>query len=406
VKIVPFDLDDHFDAVHRIWVEVGWVDAGNDRHRDAMRDFVGAGNGSVALIDDDAEAFGNWVGGTFWYVDRPVQMCAVTSITTSRIARKMGLATSLTARALREGTEAGHTVAALGIFDQGFYERFGFGTGSYEHRFAIDPATLDVDVPYRRPVRLSVDDWEEIHRVLTGRYRAHGSATLDPPGIVKAELQWLEQPFGLGYRDDDGRLTHFITGSAKGENGPYRIQWWGYETPQQLLELLRLLKELGDQVASVTMWEPPGVQLQDFIERPFRQRTLTGKSDHESSHRSAAFWQMRILDLEAAVSARRWAGEELRFVLRLSDPISSIEPAIAIDGDYVVTVGDASGVEKGSAADLAVVEASVNAFTRMWMGVRPASTLTVSDALDAPPEMLRLLDEAFALPEPRHGWFF
>ncbi|NIR38539.1 MAG: hypothetical protein GWO22_21975, partial [Actinobacteria bacterium] len=57
-----------------------------------------------------------------------------------------------------------------------------------------------------------------------------------------------------------------------GEDGPYRIQWWAYETPHQVRELLGLLKELGDQVASVVTWEPPGVQLQDFVERPFRQR--------------------------------------------------------------------------------------------------------------------------------------
>ncbi len=93
-------------------------------------------------------------------------------------------------------------------------------------------------------------------------------------------------------------------------------------------------------------------------------------------------------------------------MLRLTDPIGSIEPAVAIEGDYVVTIGDESGVEPGSAADLPVLEASVNAFTRMWMGVRPASTLALSDALGATPDMLRLLDEAFALPEPRHGWFF
>ncbi len=63
-------------------------------------------------------------------------------------------------------------------------------------------------------------------------------------------------------------------------------------------------------------------------------------------------------------------------------------------------------MEQGSADDLPTLSASVNAFTRMWMGVATPSTLAVSDDLDASPELLTALDEAFGLPEPRHGWFF
>jgi hypothetical protein len=406
MEIVRYVPESHFDAVHRIWMEVGWVEDGNDRQRDAMRDFAAASHGHVAIVDGEAEAFGHWTPGSFWYVDRALPMCAVTAITTSRIARKLGCASALTALTLREGKEAGHAVAALGIFDQGFYDKFGFGTGSYEHRFSLDPASLNVDVPYRRPVRLDRDDWVEIHDLMQRRYRAHGSATLDPPVVIQSELRWIDNAFGLGYRDDDGRLTHFVFGSAKGENGPYTLQWWGYERPDQLLELLRVVKELSDQVASVVIWEPPGVQLQDFIDRPFRQRTRTIKSDHETSHRAAAFWQMRMLDLEQCIAARRWSGTELRFNLTLGDPIASIEPDVSIAGDYVVTISSDSSVAEGTDTDLETVTASVNAFTRVWMGVRSASTLALSDDITAPPTLLSGLDEAFALPEPRHGWFF
>lgn len=406
MELLPYDPDTHFDAVKRIWTEVGWVEDGNDRQIDAMRDFVASSHGSVALLDGEPEAFGHWTPGTFWYVDRALPMCAITAITTSRIARKQGFASGLTARCLREGREAGHAVAALGIFDQGFYDKFGFGSGAYENRFSLDPAALKVDAPYRAPVRLSRDDWEEIHRVMTNRLRTHGSTTLDPTTVVASELKWIDNPFGLGYRDADGRLTHFVFGSAKGENGPYTLQWWGYETREQFLELLRLVKELSDQVASVVIWEPPGVQLQDFMERPFRQRTRTVKSDHETSHRAAAFWQMRILDLQACIGARVWSGTELRFDLSLADPIASIEPAVDLSGDYVVTIGATSTIEPGSDGSLPRLTASVNAFTRMWMGVRNPSTLSFSDHLDASPDLLARLDEAFGIPEPHHGWFF
>jgi len=406
MDLLPYDPDVHFDAVHRIWLEVGWVEAGNERHTAAMRDFVAGSHGMVALVDGEPEAFGHWTPGTVWYVDRALPMCAVTAITTSRVARRQGLASALTATALRQGRGAGHAVAALGIFDQGFYDRFGFGTGSYEHRFSFDPDSIVVDIPYRPPVRLAPDDWEEMHRVMLGRHRAHGSTTLDPPVVMRSELRWIDNPFGLGYRDDDGRLTHFVFGSAKGESGPYTLQWWGYETVDQLRELLRLVKELADQVASVVVWQPPGVQLQDLIARPFRQRTRTRKSDHETSHRAAAFWQLRILDLERCIGARSWSGPELGFNLALTDPIESIEPAVSLSGGYVVTVGADSTVESGASKELPTLRATVNAFSRMWLGVRNASTLAVGDRLSGPDSLLRALDEAFALPEPNQGWFF
>lgn len=406
MELTPYDADTHFDAVQRIWREVGWVEEGNDRQLSAMKRFVSVGHGAVALVDGEAEAFGHWTPGTFWYVDRALPMCAVTAITTSRVARRLGCASALSARCLAEGREAGHAVAALGIFDQGFYDRLGFGTGPYENRFQVDPESLIVDVPYRRPVRLTRDDWQEIYDVMSTRLRAHGTTTLDPPEVVQSELEWIDNPFGLGYRDDDGNLTHFLFGSAKGEQGPYRIQWWGFRSPEQFRELLRLVKELADQVASVVIWEPPGVQLQDFIARPFRQRTRSEKSEHEASHKAAAFWQMRILDLEQCIGARVWRGPESSFNLTLTDPIASVEPSVDLTGDYVVTIGEESTVESGTAKGLPTLRASVNGLTRMWMGVRNPSVLATSGAITADPGLVRVLDEAFALPEPHHGWFF
>ena len=35
-------------------------------------------------------------------------------------------------------------------------------------------------------------------------------------------------------------------------------------TYDQLMELLALIKQLGDQVFAVSMSEPPGIQMQDF----------------------------------------------------------------------------------------------------------------------------------------------
>ena len=109
-----------------------------------------------------------------------VSMSAVAAVTTSHIGRKLGFASTLTARAVAAGAIDGAAVAALGMFEQGFYDRFGFATASYDHRSSFDPQSLGVShVPYRTPVRLGVDDAADMAGALRNRLRHHGGVTLD-----------------------------------------------------------------------------------------------------------------------------------------------------------------------------------------------------------------------------------
>ena len=48
----------------------------------------------------------------------------------------------------------------------------------------------------------------------------------------------------------------------------------------------------------------------------------------------------------------------------------------------------------------------MNAFTRLWLGVRPASGLTLTDDLAGPDELLTALDEALRLPTANPEWGF
>ena len=50
------------------------------------------------------------------------------------------------------------------------------------------------------------------------------------------------------------------------------------------------------------------------------------------------------------------------------------------------------------------LDASVGAFTRLWLGVRPASGLALTDELVGPPELVAALDAAFCLPSPLPDW--
>jgi hypothetical protein len=55
---------------------------------------------------------------------------------------------------------------------------------------------------------------------------------------------------------------------------------------------------------------------------------------------------------------------------------------------------------------LPTLTASVGAFTRLWLGVRSATGLAVTDDLDGLPELLSALDEILRLPVPNIGWEF
>jgi len=49
----------------------------------------------------------------------------------------------------------------------------------------------------------------------------------------------------------------------------------------------------------------------------------------------------------------------------------------------------------------------VGAFTRLWLGVRSATSLAVTDDLSGPQELLRELDDVLlCFPDPKWDWDF
>ncbi len=406
-EIRPYDASRDLDAVVRIWLEIGWIDSADKTK--ALGGFLGAANAEVATMNGEAECMVHWTPGSMRYQDTPLGLCAITAVTTSHIGRKRGFASRMTGRALAQGAAAGHAVAALGMFEQGFYDRLGFATGAYDHEITFDPAALLLDhIPYRTPERIPLDAWADLQGAMAGRLGSHGAVVLDPADLFAAEIGLNEKMYALGYRDEQGELTHFVLGSLQEGHGPFRITFLAYRTTDQLLELLRLLKEQSDQIRSVRMIEPAHVQLQALLREPIRHRWHSHGTDRESMIRSFAWYQLRMLDVSACVAARRWDGGEVRFNLTLTDPAAERLPGPwkGVGGDYTVTVGPSSSAVDGHAPGLATLRTSVGAFTRLWFGVRPATVLRVSDDLDAPVDLLTELDRAFALPHPILGWDF
>ena len=159
------------------------------------------------------------------------------------------------------------------------------------------------------------------------------------------------------------------------------------------------------------MSEPPGIQLADLIKHPRRSELVTRGSEFQVRSQAIAWWQMRICDMEAALAATHLPTErQLRFALHMTDPIERYLPEDStwrgVGGDWIITLGTESSAERGTDASLPTLTASVNAFTRMWLGVRPATGLSVTDELSGQPELLRQLDELLLLPTPMPNWGF
>ncbi|NLG48710.1 MAG: GNAT family N-acetyltransferase [Chloroflexi bacterium] len=407
----PYDPERDREAAHRIWQEVGWLEK-EARHLEAFDAMLTSVRAMVADLNGQAECLVVTGPGVLRYLDRDLPLSVVLGVATSHVGRKQGLASQLAARAVALDAASGAQVVALSMFEQGYYNQLGFGTGDYELLVRFDPSRLHTRVKHRAPTRLSADDWEQMHAAHLQRARRHGAVSILAPAVIRAEMVWTKNPVGLGYHDGpDGSLSHGLWISATEiANGPYELQWMVYQTRDQLLELLALIASLGDQVRLFTMTEPAGVQLQSLLRFPFRYRQISEKSAFATGIGASAWWQMRICDVPGCLAQTSVYGEQLPFNLHLIDPIERYLPDDApwrgVGGNYVVTIGPTSHAEPGTHPKLPTLTASVGAFTRLWLGVRPASGLAVTDRLSGPPDLLERLDNTLRLPSPKTDWPF
>ena len=116
-----------------------------------------------------------------------------------------------------------------------------------------------------------------------------------------------------------------------------------------------------------------------------------------------------MLDVPACVAKRHWHGPEVRFNLKLTDPV---EPFVAEDnwrgvgGNYVVTFAENSHATSGTEVGLPTLNASVNAFSRLLFGIVSATSATLTDGATAPNDLLKALDAALVSPSAKLTWDF
>jgi hypothetical protein len=186
--------------------------------------FLSAGKGLVAEVENHAEAIAHTTPATLRYLENDLQASCVTSVATSRIARKHRIATNLTTHAVAQDAMKGPLVSLLGVFEQGFYDQLGYGTGSYEQIVAFDPAELMVKSSKRIPKRLHKEDGEKIHQSRLDRMCGHGSVSILPKEFTLSMLE-EKKSFGLGFFDGpENSLSHHLWFWTKNiKRGPYSV---------------------------------------------------------------------------------------------------------------------------------------------------------------------------------------
>ena len=402
-RIRPYSEKKDRADVDRIWKECGWL----TEEKEAVGVLMGSGRSLIYEYKGSVESFVTSASSKLHYGGMVLDHAAITSVATSRIARNLGAASATLAATLAEEAERGCATSSIGVFEQGFYDRLGYGAGSYEHWIAFDPAWL-VGLPAPAvPRRLDVKDFRAIHQARLHRRKPHGAVDLLSPEMTRLDLIEMENTFCLGYKKGNAVSHCVLMFCSDAEQGPYSVRCLIYSNLHQLLELLALIKNLSDQVRQVRLREPRGIQMQDFLEKPFQLHAVTKKGEFETGIKAFAYWQLRILDLRKCIQAMR-CREDFKFNLIVDDPITGFLPDKSTwkgcAGSYTVTLGSRSSVRKGVSTGLETLSASIGDFSRYWFGVQSAEVLNVSGKFEAPRGLLDKLDAALDLPSPSPDW--
>ncbi|MCP4646496.1 MAG: hypothetical protein GY852_02020 [bacterium] len=406
---VLYDKELHLKKCISIWMDAGWLDKGQEK---LAENWFNSADALVGEHNNETVALALSHRGSYYHKlhHEELPFCAVTGITVAFHGRKLGFAGSLTAELLARGAERGEIVAGLGMFEQGFYNKVGFGNYPYMKLVYFRPADLVVSGSFSSiPKRFSNMDWEKIHKNRAERLRCHGSVNL-PPIITHAEMEINKNSFTIGFVNKQNDLTHhYVVASVKGEHGPMRIAWTSFRTAEQFRDILLSIKSFGDQIDLVSMQEPSGIQFQSLLKKPISiQRQSAASTGMKAGIRAGSWTQCRILDLEKSVNGMKCMGDSCDFNLILKDPVGKYLDSSfkwkGCSGNYTVQFSDSSKAAVGLSDGLPLMKCSVETFSKLWAGTAKPTMLAYTDAIEAPVSLLTKLDSALRLPEPNFDW--
>jgi hypothetical protein len=156
------------------------------------------------------------------------------------------------------------------------------------------------------------------------------------------------------------------------------------------------------------MAEPGGVQLQDFIRRPFRRYEQGRGSTYETTNMASANFQYRILDVECALTLAGELGSLPVFTLRVADPVARYlhdhDGWRGVAGDYEIRATGTTRLSEGVREPDVTIE--VGDLTRAWLGAVPLTTLRAIRPMRIPEQLASALDRSFFAGSPHTDWLY
>ena len=263
-----------------------------------------------------------------------VRADAVTNVTVAPTHRRRGLLSTLMHADLAAARERGEAVAILVASEWPIYGRYGFGPAAEIAEYEIDATAAAFANPGAGEMLMA--EASEVRAAAPAIYDAYRRAT---PGAIERSGAWWDRRLGLVdfdeealarfalARDDDGAPTGLIAFGMEPRWDQWRArgtvnvgELFG-TTPQATARLWRFACEVdlatrvvADQRA---IDEPLPWLLRDA--RAVRQRYRTD------------FQWVRVLDVPAALSARRYACADA-LVLAIDDPLGHAAGSFVLEG--------------------------------------------------------------------------
>jgi predicted acetyltransferase len=356
---------------------------------------------SIGARDGD-----EWVGGTGAFTmdltlpgGAAVPAAGVTMVGVAATHRRRGVLTELMRRQLDDVAAGDEPVAVLTASESLIYGRFGYGLATRGIRMRIDPrhAALRPDVATDVPGRFRFVTVDDARKALPDAYERLRAGR---PGTVRRWEAWWETHLFLDRPDDReggesrGYLVHEDAAGQVDAWASYRIHGsWPERLPSSAVRVDDMWA--GDDQVRLALWQVLlGFDLSvevDLVHGPLDEPLAWALRDPRrlrASELTDWLW-LRLLDVPAALSPRRWSAEGV-LVVEVADafrPASGGRFAIEAgdDGSGEVTRTEAEpglkmGTEELAALALGTVSASALARIGRVQEVVPGS-LATADAL-------------------------
>ena len=258
-----------------------------------------------------------------------VDASAVTNVSVTGTHRRRGLASRMMAADLADAKARGNPVSILIAAEYPIYGRYGFGPATWTAQWEIDLPRAALDHRYPGPAEGRVDlvGPAEVRKAgpeLHERVRA-----LTPGAINRTPEFWevntgerefsagsWKEPYFAVYRDADGRIDGLAAYDIQDQDWPDKlpnvrasVRGLTAATPAAEIALWRFLFSLDWVIQVKSGFRPPDDLLPLLLGDPRAARMAS----------IADFMWLRILDVPAALTARRYAGAATSLVLDVHD---------------------------------------------------------------------------------------